>query len=104
MKLCGGSTQSFAEALHEALYTEALHDGSAYDGPAYDGSAYNSSAHNGSTTEALYKSFVQSFAQNLRRASCRASVELYVEPLYTELCPEPLYTYRHCGLRENIYK
>jgi len=28
-----------------------LHDGSAYDGSAYDGS----------TTEALYKSFVQSF-------------------------------------------
>jgi len=34
------------EALHEALYTEALHNGSAYDG---------------STTEALYKSFAQSF-------------------------------------------
>ena len=39
------------EALHEALHTEALHDGSAYDGSAYDGS----------TTEALYKSVVQSF-------------------------------------------
>jgi len=53
-KLCGGSTRSSVrssaealyEALHEALYTEALHNGSAY---------------NGSTTEALYKSFVQSF-------------------------------------------
>jgi len=39
MKLC-------TTALHEAL-----HDGSAYGGSAYDGS----------TTEALYKSFVQSF-------------------------------------------
>ena len=46
----------------------------------------------------------QSFVQSLRRASCRASVELRVEPLYTELRAEPLYTYRHCGLRENIYK
>ena len=34
----------------------ALYDGSACDGSAYDGSAYD-----GSTTEALYKSFVQSF-------------------------------------------
>ena len=44
------------EALQEALRTEALHDGSAYDRSAYNGSAYD-----GSTTEALYKSFVQSF-------------------------------------------
>ena len=55
-RMSDSPTQGLHEALHEALYTDALHDGSAYDGPAYDGSAYD-----GSTTEALYKSFVQSF-------------------------------------------
>jgi len=55
--------EALHEALHEALYTEALHNSSAYDGSAYDGS----------TTEALYKSFVQTFVysvvQSLRTQS-----------------------------------
>jgi len=78
MKLCGGPARSSAEALHEALrrlctkLCRGSTRSSAYVGSArssaealhealHDGSAYDSSAYDSSTTEALYKSFVQSF-------------------------------------------
>jgi len=56
-------TEALHEAPHKALRTEALHDGSAYDGSSYDGSACDGSVYDGSTTEALHKSFVQSFVR-----------------------------------------
>ena len=48
------------EALYKALYTEALYTEALYT-EALHGSTYDGSGYDGSTTEALYKSFMQSF-------------------------------------------
>jgi len=55
--------EALHEAPHKALRTEALHNGSVYNGSSYDSFACDGSVYNGSTTEALYKSFMQSFVR-----------------------------------------